>query len=340
MSTLYVFENNASSQLASTIVDSDTSVTVLSGQGVLFPAMTTSAPAKITLEDTSGNIEVVLGTGLSGDVITVIRGQEGTTPLGFNSGSRIEMRVTAGMLAAFFQKNGGDTITGTTTFAGILEMGSSGSIQGGEVVSPLRGVSGQTSNQVTVPSSGPATSGGSPVLTTGNIAANMPVGYAMIVTGMVVIWTGSSSAVPAGFHVCDGTNGTPDLQDLFVIGAGGALPTSGNVTGTTETNGATGLTLSAITLTTAEMPVHQHPFDYANANSNAVIGDPGFSLPASYLFAGSGAGTRVAYAGSKAGGSSGTTSPFTPTVASTGSHDHAFVATSPSYVAKFYIMKL
>jgi hypothetical protein len=34
------------------------------------------------------------------------------------------------------------------------------------------------------------------------------------------MWSGPRSAVPAGWHVCDGSNGTPDLRDRFVVGAG------------------------------------------------------------------------------------------------------------------------
>ncbi len=38
--------------------------------------------------------------------------------------------------------------------------------------------------------------------------------------GMIVVWKGEVEAIPSGFHLCDGTNGTPDLRDRFVPGAG------------------------------------------------------------------------------------------------------------------------
>lgn len=41
-----------------------------------------------------------------------------------------------------------------------------------------------------------------------------------VLPGMVVMWHGLSSAIPDGWALCDGTNGTPDLRDRFVIGAG------------------------------------------------------------------------------------------------------------------------
>ena len=39
-------------------------------------------------------------------------------------------------------------------------------------------------------------------------------------SGVILIWSGASSAIPAGWYLCNGTNGTPDLRDRFVVGAG------------------------------------------------------------------------------------------------------------------------
>jgi len=38
---------------------------------------------------------------------------------------------------------------------------------------------------------------------------------------MIVMWSGSIVSIPAGWVLCDGTNGTPDLRDKFIVGAGG-----------------------------------------------------------------------------------------------------------------------
>lgn len=64
--------------------------------------------------------------------------------------------------------------------------------------------------------------------------------------GVVTMWSGSANAVPLGWALCNGTNGTPDLRDRFVVGAGGAY-TSGD-TGGQDT----------VTLTAAQMPTHTH----------------------------------------------------------------------------------
>ena len=40
------------------------------------------------------------------------------------------------------------------------------------------------------------------------------------ITGMIMLWSGATDAVPAGWSLCDGTGNTPDLRDKFVVGAG------------------------------------------------------------------------------------------------------------------------
>jgi len=37
---------------------------------------------------------------------------------------------------------------------------------------------------------------------------------------MIIMWSGAIVDIPSGFVLCDGNNGTPDLQDRFVVGAG------------------------------------------------------------------------------------------------------------------------
>ncbi len=42
---------------------------------------------------------------------------------------------------------------------------------------------------------------------------------ASIPSGLIAIWKGAISAIPSGWVICDGNNGTPDLTDKFVIHA-------------------------------------------------------------------------------------------------------------------------
>lgn len=38
--------------------------------------------------------------------------------------------------------------------------------------------------------------------------------------GGIVMWSGSIATIPSGWFLCDGANGTPDLRDRFIVGAG------------------------------------------------------------------------------------------------------------------------
>ena len=42
----------------------------------------------------------------------------------------------------------------------------------------------------------------------------------MVTPGIIVMWYGSIVSIPNGWVLCDGNNGTPDLRDRFIVGAG------------------------------------------------------------------------------------------------------------------------
>lgn len=69
--------------------------------------------------------------------------------------------------------------------------------------------------------------------------------------GLVIIWSGTSNTVPDGWFVCDGTNGTPDLRNRFVVGAG-----------STYAFNATGGFADAI------VPTHGHTVTAVNGGGN------------------------------------------------------------------------
>ena len=92
------FANNAFGTLSAGITDTATSITLASGQGARFPTLASGDYFYATLIDTSNNLEVVKVTARATDVLTVTRGQEGTTAQAFAIGDRIELRVTAGGL--------------------------------------------------------------------------------------------------------------------------------------------------------------------------------------------------------------------------------------------------
>lgn len=85
--------------------------------------------------------------------------------------------------------------------------------------------------------------------------------------GCIVMWSGIIADIPDTWALCDGTGGTPDLRDRFVVGAGTTydpLETGGSATlsgtGTIELGGAHdhSLVIADHTLTLNEIPEHYH----------------------------------------------------------------------------------
>jgi hypothetical protein len=261
--SINLFTNNASSLLASSITNVSTTLALTPATGTLFPSPGAGQIAVVTCEDVSGNLEIMWCTGRSGDNLTVTRAQEGTAAIAFASGSRVELRVTAGILTQALQKNGGDTLAGTTNLSGILALGGGGSIQGGEYAAGfVRSAAGATAGQIFVNGSGVPKSGTATILTDANLIANLPAGYGLLSTGMVLAWYGSSGSIPSGYHLCDGTASTPNLTDKFIVGAGGTYaPAFGNSGGSGTVSFASavlGGSSAAFTLTSNEMPSHRH----------------------------------------------------------------------------------
>jgi len=75
---------------------------------------------------------------------------------------------------------------------------------------------------------------------TGNVTA--------IPSGVITMWSGSTSDVPNGWTLCDGSGGAPDLRDRFVVGAGGQY-SPGSKGGT-----------NSVQLSESEMPAHDHSY--------------------------------------------------------------------------------
>jgi len=74
----------------------------------------------------------------------------------------------------------------------------------------------------------------------------------VIPSGVIVMWSGTTSDIPTGWVLCDGDNGTPDLTDRFVIGAGN-LATPGASGGGTIGGTESSLTCTATAATGAEL---------------------------------------------------------------------------------------
>jgi hypothetical protein len=86
--------NNASGTLATAINASDTGLILTTGDGAEFPTLGAGDYFYATITSTQGTQEIVKVTARSGDSLTVVRAQEGTSAAGFAAGARFELRVT------------------------------------------------------------------------------------------------------------------------------------------------------------------------------------------------------------------------------------------------------
>lgn len=165
----------------------------------------------------------------------------------------------------------------------------------------------------------------------------------IIPTGIISLWYGSIASVPSGWYLCDGTNGTPDLRDRFIVGAGSTYSvaaTGGSATVTPA--GTISGTVGGTSLTEAQMPRHWHRMVGPFGTTNVQGGEFGYG---NY---GGGTPDDTAYAYGTWSTGSGAASGGTVTGTANGdSHDHSFSGTFtgtsgtnlPPYYALAYIMK-
>jgi microcystin-dependent protein len=79
----------------------------------------------------------------------------------------------------------------------------------------------------------------------------------LVPAGVIVMWSGAVGSIPTGWSLCDGTNGTPDLRNRFVVGAGSTYAV--DATGGSD----------SVTLSEAQIPGHTHSVSGTTASDGA-----------------------------------------------------------------------
>lgn len=93
-------------------------------------------------------------------------------------------------------------------------------------------------------------------------------------TGVIVMWSGSVATIPTGWVLCDGSNGTPDLRNRFIIGA--HSDTAGVAyTTITESNTQTGGSKDAIVVS----HTHTGTTNGSGSHSHEIQGQDNGAVP-------------------------------------------------------------
>ena len=108
------------------------------------------------------------------------------------------------------------------------------------------------------------------------IVSATPPAATPIPAGGILLWSGSIGSIPAGYVICNGSNGTPDLRDRFVVGAGSTYAV--NATG----GSADAVVVSHTHAATVTDPGHNHTITApTSGGTNAFVTSGTTTLPAS-----------------------------------------------------------
>ena len=155
-------------------------------------------------------------------------------------------------------------------------------------------------------------------LTVNGINPGVPV-------GVISIWSGDVGSIPAGWAVCNGDNGTPDLTGRFVVGAGGSVNSSmASDGGPAYSKGSSG-GVREVTLTVEQMPRHYHEYfgdDQLDVAASRVRNQPGYDAQSQKTTNFQSAWFKTTESGGNSNGG-------------TSAHENL-----PPYYALFYIMKI
>lgn len=140
--------------------------------------------------------------------------------------------------------------------------------------------------------------------------------------GVIVMWSGSIASIPSGWALCNGSGGTPDLRDRFIVGAGNSYAvnaTGGSADAVVVSHTHTATTTATDSGHSHSTALYYRPHSSSGAAQNYAQNTTGFG---GQIFTNSGNANITA----------------STTIASTGSSGTN--ANLPPYYALAYIMKL
>ena len=210
----------------------------------------------VIYNNTTGGYAITIGAS-SGSVFTIPNGvtaqvyTDGTNFFSAQTGSAGNFNVNGTLTAS------GITDTGALSAASLTVSGTLG-VTGATTLS-----TGSISGIMTAPTAATGTNTTQLATTAFALANGIP-------SGAIVMWSGSIASIPSGWLLCNGSSGTPDLRDRFIVGAGSTYAVA-------ATGGSADAVVVSHTHTATSSvtdPGHQHVVDVAgpNAPTGSYIG--------------------------------------------------------------------
>lgn len=171
--------------------------------------------------------------------------------------------------------------------------------------------------------------------------------------GAIIEWAGSVATIPAGWALCNGLNGTPDLRGKFIVGAGGTYAVGASGGALEHTHNATidsagshshGITVEGHALTVEEIPSHWHANGVTDVTPTNLFPNGGVAASATTPNSIDNAGADGTYEGKSRNTGGGNAHSHGATSESAGSHAHGITLEEASVLPPYYalckIMKL
>jgi cytoskeletal protein CcmA (bactofilin family) len=184
--------------------------------------------------------------GSSGDYLINSGGITSNGQASFNGDTRINgqfrLNGSSGVSGQVFTSSGGTNVPSWTTL-GTMSTQNANSVNISGTV--------QTNNFNSTGAfkiDGSTGAAGQVLVSTGSNAHPNWTTLQIFVSGMIMLWSGSTSSVPSGWVLCDGSNGTPNLRDKFVVGAGSSYAVNAQGGANTRATSNTSVEISNTTL--------------------------------------------------------------------------------------------